>query len=78
MSLRILDNSVRADDGVPQGLGADDDLLILVEEDHRGRRQLAFLVGQGDRLAVLVEIGQAGIGCAQVNPDGVRFVRLHV
>ena len=76
--LRILYDTVRADDGISQRLGADDDLLILVEENHRGRRQFAFLVGQGDRLAVLVEIGQAGIGCSQVNPDGVRFVRLHV
>ena len=75
--LGILNHAIGADNGVSQGLGADEDVLPLFEEDDRGSGQFPLLVGQGDRFALLVEVGQAGVGGSQVNSDGVRVFRVH-
>ena len=77
VAFRVLHDAVRSDDRVAQGLGADNHLVVFVEEDDRGSGELTFLVGQRDRFAVLVEVGQAGVGGAQVDPDRVGSLRIH-
>ena len=77
VAFRVLHDAVGSHDRVPQGLGADDHLVVVGEEDDRGRGEFTFLVGQGDRFAVLVEVGQAGIGGAQVDPDRVGSLCVH-
>ena len=57
---------------IPQSFCADNNFRA-VKEYHRRSREFAFLIGQGDRLAVLVEIREARIGCSKVDSNRVRL-----
>ena len=78
MSFRVLHHPVGADDGIAECFGADDHLLVFIEEDDRRRGEFTFLVGERGRFTVLVEVGQAGVGGAEVDSDRVGSVGVHV
>ena len=61
------DDPVGLDLGRLLGGVADDD-VVAVEEDHRRRDPLALLVGDDDRLAVLVDIRDRRVSGSQVDP----------
>ena len=69
-TLGVLDDMCRIHDRVAQRLGPDD-LFPLVVHHHRRGRNFTLLVGNRDRLVLLVQVGNARIGGSQVDSDGV-------
>ena len=68
--LGVDDDLVRMSDRIPQGLGPDDDVIAVKQHDGGGRK-FAVLVWHGDRLTVLVQIGETRVRRPQVDANGV-------
>ena len=61
-------------DGIPQRFGANDDLVLVEQNDGRSRH-FAFAVRQGDGFSMRVQVRDTGVGRAQINTD--RMCGLH-
>ena len=63
-------NSIGMPDGISHRLGTDDNIVTI--EQHGGRgREFTILVWNRNRLAMLIQVGDAGISRSQVDADGV-------
>jgi hypothetical protein len=63
----VLDDQVRGEHRHVLGLRAHDNVSRGLEVDHRRRGVVSFRASQHDRPTRLVEIGDTGLGGAEVN-----------
>ena len=74
--LRILNDAQWLHDGVAKRFRSDDHFAAFVKQDDRWRGQFAFLVGQRDGLAMLVQIRDARVRRSKVDSDSVSLKHL--
>lgn len=69
----VLDNELRASDRISKCFCSYDRLVVVKENDRR-RGKLTFLIGDGDRVAMFVEPGDAGVCGSKVDTDRLSLV----
>jgi hypothetical protein len=67
-SLGVLNNSFWTGDRIANGF-CSNHRLVAIKKDGRWSRQFPFLIGYGDRLAMFIQPGNAGVRCTEVNAD---------
>jgi hypothetical protein len=70
LSFGMNDDSIRMENRISQRLGPDNH-LIAIEQDRRRGGKLTILIGDRDRFAMLIQVGNTGISGSQVDANGV-------
>ena len=70
LSFGMNDDSIRMENRISQRLGPDNHLIAIEQDRGRGGK-LTILIGDRDRFAMLIQVGNTGISGSQVDANGV-------